>query len=132
MVHELVHVWQQSSLHNIPGGLIEGIADYVRLLHGLAPPHWQKERSRDWLAGYQTTGYFLAWIEERYPGFVERLNAYCGSNGEWSEDCIWWLVGKPVDELWAEYQASIPTPTDEAPKGQTIPTHVPTPTEAAS
>ncbi len=118
-----MHVWQQSTLNNIPGGLIEGIADYIRLLHNLAPPHWSETRSKNWLAGYQTTGYFLAWIEKRYPGFVERLNAYCGSEGEWNEQCVWWITGRDVRGLWEEYQAGLPSGTQD---GVTIPTHVPT------
>lgn len=120
LVHELVHVWQQSTLNNIPGGLIEGIADYVRLLHDLAPPHWKEARSNNWLAGYQTTGYFLAWIEKQFPGFVERINAYLGSDGEWSDQCVWWIIGRDVYELWQEYQNQLPSSTEEP---VTIPTH---------
>ncbi|KAI9002170.1 peptidase of plants and bacteria-domain-containing protein [Hyaloraphidium curvatum] len=129
LVHELVHVWQHSTLNNLPGGLIEGLADLVRLRHRLSPPHWREGRSDNWLAGYQTTGFFLDWIEKRHPGFVERLNAYCGSEGEWNQDCIWWLAGKSVGELWDEYQASLPKDAEE---GETVPTHAAEPTPTAA
>lgn len=34
-VHEMVHCWQWNAKGTCPGGLIEGIADYVRLRSGL-------------------------------------------------------------------------------------------------
>ena len=42
-----------------PGGLIEGIADWVRLRAGLGAKHWKQEADGKWDAGYQHTGYFL-------------------------------------------------------------------------
>ncbi|KAF8956075.1 hypothetical protein BDZ97DRAFT_221475 [Flammula alnicola] len=42
LVHEVVHCFQHNANNTCPGGLIEGIADYVRLKEGLAPPHWEK------------------------------------------------------------------------------------------
>jgi len=47
LVHELVHALQYSGKDSCPGGLIEGIADWVRLQAGLAPPHW-KEKPQNW------------------------------------------------------------------------------------
>lgn len=43
MVHEMVHCWQRNAHGTAPGGLIEGIADWVRLKAGLVPPHWKRE-----------------------------------------------------------------------------------------
>ncbi|GLJ24743.1 hypothetical protein SUGI_0473000 [Cryptomeria japonica] len=40
LYHEMTHVWQWNGQGKAPGGLIEGIADYVRLTAGLAPSHW--------------------------------------------------------------------------------------------
>ena len=37
-----VHCWQYNGKQTCPGGLIEGIADFVRLRDGLSPPHWEK------------------------------------------------------------------------------------------
>ncbi|KAI8828386.1 hypothetical protein BC829DRAFT_344015, partial [Chytridium lagenaria] len=61
--HESVHVFQHHG-SGTPGGLIEGIADLVRLHLGLSPPHWKKAaRNRRWDGGYDTTAYFLNFIE---------------------------------------------------------------------
>ena len=40
LVHELVHVWQWDGMGSCDGGLIEGVADWVRLGAGLGAPHW--------------------------------------------------------------------------------------------
>ena len=41
-----------------PGGLIEGIADFVRLRAGFAPPHWDPKSGKRWDEGYAVTGFF--------------------------------------------------------------------------
>ena len=58
--HEMVHCWQWDARGTCPGGLVEGIADYVRLRCGHGPPHWER-RWRDcaWDDGYERTAYFL-------------------------------------------------------------------------
>lgn len=120
LTHELVHCYQHtappgSSLRP-PGGLIEGIADFVRLKAGLAPPHWKKptcaaERPSKWDEGYQHTAYFLAWLEDVRVerGFVGVLNdrllrvGYVDKSevsrvGFWED-----LVGARVEDMWEEY-----------------------------
>lgn len=42
LVHEMVHCWQHSGLGSAPVGLTEGVADWVRLKAGYAPPHWKR------------------------------------------------------------------------------------------
>lgn len=54
LIHELVHVWQRNGEGTVPGGFIEGLADYVRLKAGLGAKHWRKskpERDQPWDAG---------------------------------------------------------------------------------
>ncbi|KAF8759861.1 Plant basic secretory protein [Rhizoctonia solani] len=41
--HEVVHCFQHDAQGTAPGGLIEGVADFVRLRAGFAPPHWKRE-----------------------------------------------------------------------------------------
>lgn len=133
LTHELVHCYQHTTppktddeperkIPHPPGGLIEGIADFVRLKAHLDPPHWKKpqsasERASKWDAGYQNTAYFLAWIEDIWvgEGAIGMLNdrllrvGYVGEEKEKEKslpgEIGFWrgLFGLEVDELWAEY-----------------------------
>ncbi|KAJ5097218.1 hypothetical protein N7456_007939 [Penicillium angulare] len=133
LTHELVHCYQHTTppfagdggrkIPGPPGGLIEGIADFVRLKAGLAPPHWKKpqsagERADKWDAGYEKTGYFLAWIEDVWAGrgAVGMVNdrllrvGYLGEgedDGDDKEEAQpgFWesLFGIGVADLWEEY-----------------------------
>lgn len=102
--HELVHCFQWAAKGTCPGGLIEGIADWVRLRAGFVPPHWKREAGGKWDSGYQTTGYFLDWIEKtRGLGSVWKLNQKL-CDQEYEEDKFWTgLFGKDVETLWKEY-----------------------------
>jgi hypothetical protein len=129
LTHELVHCYQHTAppestqggkkIPNPPGGLIEGIADFVRFKAGLSPPHWTRptsasQREKKWDAGYQHTAYFLAWIEDVWAGegAIGMLNdrlfrvGYVGEEDE--KDCAdggFWkdLFGAGVAELWDKY-----------------------------
>ena len=108
LVHEMVHCWQWNAKGTAPGGLIEGIADFVRLKAGFSPPHWKREGGGQWDAGYQHTGYFLEWIENTYgDGSVRKINdALKGKKYE--EDDFWeQLFGKKVGLLWEEYEVGL-------------------------
>lgn len=60
MVHELVHCFQHDGRGTCPGGLVEGIADWVRLRANLAAPHWKRDALPErWDQGYEKTAYFL-------------------------------------------------------------------------
>lgn len=103
-MHEMVHCWQWNALGTVPSGLVEGIADFVRLKAGLSPPHWKKECGGDWDAGYQHTGYFLEWMESTWgEGSVRKINDAL-KESKYVEDEFWEeLFGKNVGELWHEY-----------------------------
>ncbi|KAL3467584.1 hypothetical protein BJX64DRAFT_248058 [Aspergillus heterothallicus] len=141
LTHELVHCYQYAaprassdgkpdgSTPRAPGGLIEGVADFVRLKAGLEPPHWNrpssaKERPEKWDSGYQHTAYFLAWLEDVQvgKGAVGMLNDRLCRIGYVGEDKSkdknekdlstesdrargFWkgLFGAEIDELWEEY-----------------------------
>ncbi|KAJ5082504.1 hypothetical protein N7532_011547 [Penicillium argentinense] len=130
LTHELVHCYQHTAppktdqdskkIPHPPGGLIEGIADFVRLKAHLDPPHWKKphsasERASNWDAGYQHTAYFLAWIEDVWvgEGAIGMLNdrllrvGYVGEEKDEvnSDQAGFWkgLFGMEVAELWDAY-----------------------------
>lgn len=106
--HEMVHCWQWNALGTAPGGLIEGIADYVRLRSGLVPPHWKKEVDGDWDAGYQHTGYFLDYLEQRFgDGSVMAINEKL-RGCRYDADKFWTdLFGHKVKKLWKQYGESL-------------------------
>lgn len=129
LTHELVHCYQHTAprfsdgrrkISGPPGGLIEGIADFVRLKAGLAPPHWKRpqsadERAKKWDVGYEKTAYFLAWIEDVWAGqgAIGMLNdrllraGYAlgeGDDKDENQPGFWeGLFGIGVADLWAEY-----------------------------
>lgn len=104
LTHEMVHCYQYNAFGTCPGGFIEGIADWVRLNADLSPPHWKREASGKWDAGYQHTGYFLEYLEQRFgKGTVSRLNEKLRiekyqQKRFWTEMC-----GRPVEQLWTDY-----------------------------
>ena len=111
LVHEMVHCWQYNGEGTCPGGLIEGIADFVRLKAGLVPMHWKRptKRGGSWDQGYQLTAYFLEWLEgrTRSKDVVVRINQELRI-GKYEEETFWKKVcGKGVEELWGEYQEGL-------------------------
>ncbi|MCJ1410570.1 hypothetical protein MMC19_004656 [Ptychographa xylographoides] len=108
IVHEMVHCWQWNALGTAPGGLIEGVADFVRLRAALSPPHWKKEAGGDWDAGYQHTAYFLEWMEVKFgEGAVMRVNEELRDK-KYHEKEFWTkLFGSNVSRLWEEYSKTL-------------------------
>jgi hypothetical protein len=104
LTHEMVHCYQYNAQGTCPGGLIEGIADWVRLNSNLSPPHWKRETSGKWDAGYQHTAYFLDYLEKRYgDGTISRMNNKLRT-GKYNEKAFWAeLLGRPVEQLWNDY-----------------------------
>jgi hypothetical protein len=113
IVHEMVHCWQHNALGTAPGGLIEGIADWVRLKAGYAPPHWKRHSDGNWDSGYERTGYFLEWLEEEHGhDIVRKINE--GLRGcTYEEDKFWNnCCGKSVRRLWDDYRDHLSCPND--------------------
>ncbi|GLJ24693.1 hypothetical protein SUGI_0472600 [Cryptomeria japonica] len=72
----MTHVWQWDFEGNASGGLVEGVANYVRLTAWLAPSRWVKRGGGDrWDRGYDATAYFLQYWDRCRSGFVAKLNA---------------------------------------------------------
>lgn len=108
LVHEMVHCWQWAAGGKANGGLIEGVADWVRLKAGLAPPHWKRRHGKDdaWDSGYAITAYFLDWLDDKFgDGTVVALNAkLADGDEEYSDDGLFKaVVGRTVASLWEEY-----------------------------
>jgi hypothetical protein len=104
LTHELVHCYQYNAYQTCPGGLIEGIADWVRLRCNLCPPHWKPSVDGGWDQGYDSTAYFLEYLELRFgEGTVSRMNEKLRLQ-RYHEKHFWVeLVGRPVDGLWQDY-----------------------------
>lgn len=105
----MVHVWQWNAEHACNGGLIEGIADWVRLHADLAPPHWKRRCTGcKWDSGYDVTAYFLEWMEERAgQGTVVKMNQ--DLRGKYTEEKFWseYGDGEDVNTLWSKYTQSL-------------------------
>lgn len=108
LTHELVHCFQYNGHRNCPGGLIEGIADWVRLRCHLSPPHWKREAGDGWDAGYQATAYFLDYLEGRFgDGTVRHLNENLRTHRYEQKQTWEAVVGRAVEDLWSEYSDSL-------------------------
>ncbi|KAL0454287.1 UNVERIFIED_CONTAM: Basic secretory protease [Sesamum latifolium] len=108
LYHEMTHVWQWSGNGQAPGGLIEGIADFVRLKAGYAPSHWVRPGQGDrWDQGYDVTARFLDYCNGLRSGFVAELNKKMKSG--YSNNYFVELLGKTVDQLWKDYKAKYAT-----------------------
>ncbi|KAJ6716549.1 BASIC SECRETORY PROTEASE [Salix koriyanagi] len=104
LYHEMAHIWQWNGNGQAPGGLIEGIADFVRLKANYAPSHWVQPGQGDkWDQGYDVTAKFLDYCNGLRNGFVAELNKKMrtGYSAQYFVD----LLGKTVDQLWVDYKA---------------------------
>jgi hypothetical protein len=108
ITHEMVHCFQGNCEGTAPGGLIEGIADFVRLKSDLSPPHWNRSpenRGKRWDEGYQKTAWFLEWLEEKHGhGTISLMNSNM-LEGKYHEKTFWHsLFGHSVQSLWEQYK----------------------------
>lgn len=101
VVHELTHV-VQSYPNGGPGWLVEGIADYIRIVHfePQAPRPKLDPAKASYKDAYKTTAMFLDWIEQHHAaGVVVKLNAALRA-GAYKDELWTQFTGKSVDELW--------------------------------
>lgn len=118
VTHELVHCYQYNARGSCPGGLIEGVADWVRLQCQLAPPHWKRgegvgdgdgKDKGQWDAGYQRTAFFLEYLAGRFGAdTVRKLNEKLRTTRKYEDKPFWTeLLGRPVEQLWEDYRKHV-------------------------
>ncbi|XP_024166111.1 uncharacterized protein LOC112172848 [Rosa chinensis] len=104
LFHEMTHVWQWNGKGQAPGGLIERIADFVRLKADYVPNGWVKPgEGQLWDEGYSVTARFLDYCNGLKQGFVAELNKKMRDG--YSDNFFSQLLGKTVDQLWKDYKA---------------------------
>jgi hypothetical protein len=99
--HEFTHIYQNNKG---PGWMIEGMADFVRYRAGYFKLT-NRRKGGNYDDAYQTTGFFLSWVDDQYPNFGRKLNQAMKTGADISTFMT--LTGKSVTDLWAEYQAAI-------------------------
>jgi hypothetical protein len=111
--HEQFHVIQQYQ-GDVPGWIIEGMADYARYRYGLynwqSNPPWMPINppgpGASYTDAYQTTARFFVWLENhRRSNLSDDLTKVC-QNGTYSP--AFWVTefGETIDQLWADYVAN--------------------------
>lgn len=75
----------------------------MRLNAGYIPPHWKPAGGDKWDKGYDTTAYFLDWIEQRCGrGTIRKLNAFL-KDRKYDTKVFLAVAGDSVDVLWNTY-----------------------------
>ncbi|XP_061373890.1 uncharacterized protein LOC133316183 [Gastrolobium bilobum] len=104
LYHEMAHLLQNDGMGEAPSGLIEGIADFVRMKAGYAAENWNPPCvGYDWCQGNEVTAHFLNYCDGIRNGFVADLNKKMKTG--YSESYFSELLGKPVSQLWSDYKA---------------------------
>lgn len=114
--HEYVHVVQQygraSRRSQVPGWLVEGIADYVRWYiyepqtKGAEITKRNLSRAK-YDASYRVTANFLNWTSEKYAkDLVPKLNANI-RQGKYTKELWQEITGKPLEDLGKEWRAAL-------------------------
>jgi hypothetical protein len=102
-------VYQFSDENNAaPSWVVTGVGDCIRYQAGFTPLS-RRQRGGNFTDGFRTTGFFLAWVSERYPGFLPDLNrSLSPTDGVvWSSRAFETLTGQGVDALWSAYQKTL-------------------------
>lgn len=120
LTHELTHAVQQYPKSD-PGWLTEGIADYARHLYGPQPqPGWELPKRltdrQSYTNSYRVTARFLLWLDEAYPGSVDKLHGRMQEQ-KFKLDDFKTATGKDVDTLWKECVESFNRRRNNGPQG---------------
>jgi hypothetical protein len=109
LIHETAHIIQRYRGPDNPGWLVEGVADYVRFFK-FEPPDaigGFDRKTAKYSDGYRTTARFLDYVVRKYDAkLVFKLNQAM-HEGQY-RDAIWKeSTGKTLEELGAEWKASL-------------------------
>lgn len=111
VTHEAMHIVQGYPSYGdqqVPGWLVEGIADYARDRYGVdnAAAGWALpsvvKAGHSFDSGYRVTGAFLKWAEGEHPGLVLALDKALRA-GQYTPALWQKHAGKALPALWAEY-----------------------------
>ena len=110
VTHESMHIVQDYGQQNIPGWLVEGIADYARYRYGVnngaagwsLPAYQSGQKYTD---SYRVTARFLVWVEQHHPGAVQRFDAALRGRRYTANTWVQ-ITGASVDTLWGRYTQS--------------------------
>jgi hypothetical protein len=114
LIHEATHIYQ---FNDGGGGLVEGMADFVRIRAG----HHRMSRRRpggSWTDAYTTSGFFFSWLagpgglqtDGRMPADPDigwAMNQQMNRSIGWSTEVFVERLGAPVEQLWEEYQDAL-------------------------
>ncbi|CAA0830953.1 Plant basic secretory protein (BSP) family protein [Striga hermonthica] len=117
MYHEMTHVFQWHGNFTAPGGLTEGMADYVMVKSNI----YEKDKytkpgsGSRWDEGYGVTERFLEYCDGLRKGFTAALNKKM--RYRYSDEFFVELLGKPVSQLWREYKSMYGNKYESASEG---------------
>ena len=102
--HELMHLVQAYPNFD-PGWMTEGIADYARQVFGPPKQNWKLPRKlrpdQSYKNSYGVTAKFLVWVDEKFPGTVDKLHRQM-QNKKYEEEDFETFTGKDLETLWRE------------------------------
>eukprot|EP01018_Ginkgo_biloba_P009769 Gb_07768 [translate_table: standard] len=108
---EMGRVWLWDGGAGAPRGLVEGMAEYVRLSAGLssASDLWDNTLDNNiedrWDAGGMITALYLQFCESLQRGFVADLNAKMKMG--WNDGLFEVLLGETPAQVWDTYKSSL-------------------------
>ncbi|KAL2477308.1 Plant basic secretory protein (BSP) family protein [Forsythia ovata] len=104
MYHEMTHIFQWSGIGTAPGGLTEGIADYVMVKSKFYDPnsYTRPGAGNRWDEGHGVTERFLEYCDSLRKGFTVALNKKM--RYVYNDNYFFELLGKPLDQVWREYK----------------------------
>lgn len=110
IIHEMSHVLSIDFNDNTERKIIirENISEYIRTIAGFQRDSWNVTKTYDTTPKpYGAHGvFFLYWINEKYPGFLQKLiqDMYLNKELETHKD----ITGKTQEELFSEFQKELP------------------------